>query len=103
MTEEQKARRKEYMKQYSIEHREQVNKNRKKWYNNHKEQQYELNRKIYQRQKENGGTWQQRHKDDVNEYNRNYRKRKVEELRSQGIINAWSVFLYNKEPKYEDS
>lgn len=88
MTEEQKARRKE---------------NRKRWYNNHKEQQLEANRKVYQRQKENNNTWQQRNKDKVNEYNRNYRNRKIKELREKGIKNAWSVYINKKEPKYEDS
>ena len=103
MTEEQKARRKEYMKKYCQDHAEEMRESRKKWYHKHKEQQYASNRAVYQRQKEANNTWLQRNRDKVNEYNRNYRSKRVEELRKQGITNAWSVFLYKKEPKYENN
>lgn len=92
---------KEYMKKYSQEHKEQLNKNRKTWYNNHKEQQLEANRKVYQRLKENNNTWQQRNRDKVSINQKKYRDKKIAELRAMGIINPYVVFLKRGEAKYE--
>ncbi len=103
MTEEQKEKKKAYMRKYAIDHKEQLKENRKKWYNNHKEQQLEANRKIYQKNKEKGQTWFQRNKDKVNEYNRQYRLKKIEQLKAQGIKNPWMVLLNKGEARYESN
>lgn len=46
--------------------------------------------------------WYRENKDKKKEYQNEYRRRKVEELRKQGCINAWSVVNEKKQPKFKE-
>ena len=92
---------KEYMKQYLIEHRQELNNNRKKWYTNHKEEQLAANKRFYHKLKEENNTWQQRNKNRVAINQKRYRNKKIAELREMGITNPYVVFLNKGVAKYE--
>lgn len=76
---------------------------KKEWYKKNKDKVLEANRKLYQKQKESGTTWFQRNKERINEYNKQYRLKRIEELKKQGITNPWVVYLKKGEAKYESN
>lgn len=73
LTKKQKQR--EYMKKYRLEHREEMIATIHRWKENNKERYF---KNIY-----------------------DWRKAKVNELREQGVSNAWGVVNYGEKAKYK--
>ena len=61
-----------------------------RYYLNHKE-------KI----KENNNKWRANNKKKVVELVAKSRRKRIDRLRAEGVVNAWSVVNYGKEPKYK--
>ena len=91
----------EYMRKYYYEHKEQfknynkifLEKNpdyKKEYYQKNKERIYELQTK-----------YRKKNSKKISEQCHQSRKRRVERLKAEGCINAWSVVVHQKEPKYK--
>ena len=88
-----KEKQKEYMREYRKKNREKMNEYARKYYEEHKEEIGEKNKKHHAKFIENHN-W--------SEYCSNVRKKRVERLREEGCINAWSVVTKGDKPKYKE-
>ena len=97
--------RKEYMRKYYQEHKEELNKKRKEWKNKNPEWSKEYYQKNKDKFNEYTKNWinksEENKKRFINSCNESRRKR-VERLREQGCKNAWSVVNCKATPKYKE-
>lgn len=85
------AKNKEHLKEYRRKQKEEHPEKYKEYYQNHKEQIYAYNTK-----------WRKNHKKQFTKLVSDARRRRVERLREQGCINAWSVVTKGDEPKFKN-
>lgn len=103
-----KEKQKEYMREYRKKNREKMNEYARKYYEQHPGIKKEYARKYYQEHKEEIDEKNKKHHakfietHNWSEYCSNLRKRRVERLREEGCINAWSVVAKGDKPKYAD-
>lgn len=94
-----------YNKKYYEENKEKYKMSRQKYYKENKDKIKKYNKqyllenwdKIYAKQRE----WQANNKEKFTNACQQSRRRRVERLRSEGVLNPWAVVLYGKEPRYE--
>lgn len=93
--------RKEYMKKYYQEHKEELMEANKKWHKNHPE----WRRKHYQEHKEKlyeqHRKWQKNNSKRFSELCNKSRSKRVEKLKASGCINTWKVVNNGAEPIYK--
>ena len=97
--------RKEYMRKYYQEHKEEITKRRKEWAKEHPEwskEYYQKNKDKFNKYTKN---WinksEENKKRFINSCNES-RRRRAERLREQGCKNVWSVINHKAEPKYKE-
>lgn len=93
-----------YSKEYYQKHKEQYKENNKKWIEKNREKFKESQKKWYQENKEEiyrkQREYQKANKKRFSELCQNSRRRKVQRLREQGVKNAWAVVVKGEDPKY---
>lgn len=109
---------KEYQKQYRLEHKDKYKEYNKKWYQSHKEERKEYNKKWrennIERAREICREYLKKHPElnkksyenfkathNWSEYCKEARKRRIERLKAQGITNPYAV-INGAEPKYKE-
>lgn len=97
--------RKEWRKKYYQQHKEQEKANNKKWYKDNIEKVKENHHNYYIKNKEklleNNKIWQENNKEKYIKSISQSRKKRVEKLREQGVSNAWDVVNFGKKSKYK--
>lgn len=92
-----------YMRKYRAKNKDKIKEIAKRSYENNKEKRFESNRKYYHKLKAEGKlNYYQKNIKSQREYRRELYKRKINELKEQGIINP-SYVLRGGKPKYANN
>lgn len=99
-----------YMKEWRKRNKDRIKEYVRKYNENNPEKKKEYARKYYEKNKdkwkerqENGESMKRfKEKHDWVKYCSEARKRRVEKLRNEGCINAWSVVSGSAKPKYKE-
>lgn len=92
---------KEYMRKYYQEHKEEMKEYKKKWLEKNPDYPKEYWQKNKDKLYEGQRKYQKENKKRFTELCNASRKRRVERLKAEGCINAWSVVSAGAEPKYK--
>ena len=96
---------KEYMKEYYKKNREKINENHRKYYEQNKEKLKETSHNYYVKNKDkmrdSNKEWIKNNKQRFRELCYKSRKKRADNLRQQGVINAWNVVNKGDKPKYK--
>lgn len=78
---------------------------RKEYYEENKDLIKEINKRYYEKNKDKykewNKKWREEHKKEFAKLCRESRRKRVEELRANGVCNAWGVVIKGEEPRYE--
>lgn len=96
---------KEYMKKYYLEHKEEYRKRAEKYLENHpdyKKEYYQNNKEMFNNNLKRWINKSEENRKRFTESCNRSRKKRIEKLRAEGVINVWAVLNKKAEPIYEE-
>lgn len=87
-------------KRYYEKNKEKLNEKAMQWYREHQEWQKEYYEKNKEKIYESNKKWREKNKDKFAKLCNDSRKRRVEKMKADGIINPWGVINKGEEPRY---
>lgn len=98
--------RKSYWKEYYQKNKEKLREKYRKYYYEHPEKIAEYQKRYREKNRDKLNKyildWKEKNRGRYMKDIKIARRKKVDKLREQGVINAWNVVNYGKEPKYKE-